>query len=921
MQFEGAGITLERNVIAMLSECGDIPPMYEDPDFAAKPISLYLNPDKPPEYATSSKRPTANGGADEAASAIAWYRPGQVTADPDYFKCTAGCGVLREGTGLNDSWLLGVFAALALHPDNLIENLFVSPMHDFKTFGIYTCQFYKDCQWLEVVTDTRLPYSQPLEEVNEPKTGSAVMRPGHWLYGSSVNKSELFVPLLMKAYAKFHGNYEVLHNGSILEAFVDCTGGSVKKIDLADDASRKLIETGQLWHKVVKHVHYKSVVTCQLKMASMAYNEVTGTGILKNHLYVVQYVKELGPLKFVKLKNVWQKGLWKGDWSNDDSKWEDNLQVEAALRADPLCEFNRTKADGTFWMMWEDFVEAFNELYIVRNFPSTFQQYCVRGEWVGQAAAGPPMKPPPSVETSSASAPSAPSARKWLVEPDSEPSWFLNPQYRLVVTEKTSVVLSLLQRDFRVFGGDNFGINFVLLEVKKRALASSMVWEFDKTAVVAEGHSYPSGAAATAALGDKSAGHPEREISKGNVVLEPDVAYIFIPYTDHGGVEMEFFFRVFSPKPVQIDSLTPLNTLIVQGRWRVDDEGHSNAGGPLVQNLTTGMENLTWCQNPQYVLRSFAASKPVDIKLVLKRTGIKATAKGHRRDHQKDKGQLIGLAIVKPDVDESAAQATCKKKHPEKTNFLGEPLLSPTKPRRAQSVVQTKTAENATLPPRKLLVKADEYCVLSDYSSAHVASIFLRKVPPEWLAKGLLVVPSLGDARGEGAYDVEVHSDDVITMDEIPNEMVQTIAGEWNDKVNTAGGSHLCPDWKKNPKFYLTLKCVRPVSVTINLYRSEYEWRGKCKKDSVGAMMGFYLFQGTKGTRDTSTVVVDGKTWTETDFVPLHHVSSPKDLTLPPVFNESYVIMPTTWEPNKCGRFLLSVESDCEFTLQGESDS
>ncbi|RHY32272.1 hypothetical protein DYB32_002912 [Aphanomyces invadans] len=470
MQFEGAGITLERNVIAMLSECGDIPPMYEDPDFAAKPISLYLNPDKPPEYATSSKRPTANGSADEAASAIAWYRPGQVTADPDYFKCTAGCGVLREGTGLNDSWLLGVFAALALHPDNLIENLFVSPMHDFKTFGIYTCQFYKDCQWLEVVTDTRLPYSQPLEEVNEPKTGSAVMRPGHWLYGSSVNKSELFVPLLMKAYAKFHGNATkphhagtgVLHNGSILEAFVDCTGGSVKKIDLADDASRKLIETGQLWHKVVKHVHYKSVVTCQLKMASMAYNEVTGrsatprvtlstffvagTGILKNHLYVVQYVKELGPLKFVKLKNVWQKGLWKGDWSNDDS---------------------------------------------------------------------------------SASAPSATSARKWLVEPDSEPSWFLNPQYRLVVTEKTSVVLSLLQRDFRVFGGDNFGINFVLLEVKKRALASSMVWEFDKTAVVAEGHSYPSGAAATAALGDKSAGHPEREISKGNVVLEPDVAYIF----------------------------------------------------------------------------------------------------------------------------------------------------------------------------------------------------------------------------------------------------------------------------------------------------------------------------------------------------------------------------------------------------------
>ncbi|KAF0709516.1 Aste57867_5889 [Aphanomyces stellatus] len=384
MQFEGAGITLERNVIAMLSECGDIPPMYEDPDFAAKPVSLYNNPDKVPEYATSTKR-----SADETVS---WYRPGQVMPDPDYFKCTAGCGVLREGTGLNDAWLLGVFAALALHPDNLIENLFVSPMHDFKTYGIYTCQFYKDCQWLEVVTDTRLPYAQQLDDVNEPGT-KGLVRPGHWLYGSSVNKGEVFVPLLAKAYAKFHGNYEVLHNGSILEAFVDCTGGSVKKIELGLDQTRKQIENGQLWHKIVKHVHFRSIVTCQLKMASMLYNEVTGTGILKNHLYVVQYVKELGPLKFVKLKNVWQKGLWKGDWSNEDSKWEDNLQVEAALRADALCEFNRTKNDGTFWMIWEDFVEAFNEIYIVRNFPASFNQYCVRGEWVGQAAAGPPMKP------------------------------------------------------------------------------------------------------------------------------------------------------------------------------------------------------------------------------------------------------------------------------------------------------------------------------------------------------------------------------------------------------------------------------------------------------------------------------------------------------------------------------------------------
>ncbi|KAF0718795.1 hypothetical protein As57867_001471, partial [Aphanomyces stellatus] len=541
-------------------------------------------------------------------------------------------------------------------------------------------------------------------------------------------------------------------------------------------------------------------------------------------------------------------------------------------------------------------------------------------------------QPPPSPPSNQVQA-----ARKWTVEPESEPAWFLNPQYRIVVTEKTSVVISLLQRDFRVFGGDNYAINFVLLQVKKRSLQASMVWEFDRDAVVTEGHSYVAPSTTTTSVLDKSTVHPEREISKGNIVLEPDFAYILIPYTDHVGVEMEFFLRVFSPKPCQIDTLRPLHTLVVQGRWRVE-EGAVNAGGPLCHNLTTGlsppcedthgidlvpgMENLTWCQNPQYVLRAAGElTKPLDIKLVLKRTGFKATAKGRSRDHQKDKTHLIGLTIVKPDAEETC-ESSNKKKQPEKTNFLGEPLLSPTKPKKSKAAVDA-TAKKTTLalPARKLLVKADEFCAISEYTSPQIACLFLRKVQPEWLGRGLVVVPTLGEARLEGGFDVEIHSDEPMTMEEIPNVMTQTIVGEWNEKKNTAGGSHLCVDWKKNPKLYLTLKCVRPAAVSIHLYRSEYEWRNKCKKDSVGAMMGFYLFQGLKLNRETSNVLVDGKPWTETDFVPLHHVAAPENLSLPPVFNESYVIMPTTWEPNKSGRFLLSVSADCEFTLQGEEDA
>ena len=59
--------------------------------------------------------------------------------------------------------------------------------------GAYVVQFYKNSEWTPVLVDDRMP------------TGPY----GNPLYGSSAQRSEMWVSLLEKGFAKYYGGYEV----------------------------------------------------------------------------------------------------------------------------------------------------------------------------------------------------------------------------------------------------------------------------------------------------------------------------------------------------------------------------------------------------------------------------------------------------------------------------------------------------------------------------------------------------------------------------------------------------------------------------------------------------------------------------------------------------------------------------------------
>ena len=581
---------------------------------------------------------------------------------------------------------------------------------------------------------------------------------------------------------------------------------------------------------------------------------------------------------------------------------------------DPLTEFSRSGTDGTFWMVWEDFEDNFNELFVARILPESFHQYDVRGEWSLGTAAGAPLKMLHEKSTLSALT-TLKEPRKWISKADSEPDWFRNPQYRLSVSTPTDILVSLTQRDAKLYGGDNFSINFLVLRQPKQM--KSVEWQVHYDAIVGEAHSLDE----NNVVSDAEDGTtslviaPEREISKGNIRLEPHFAYIVVPYTSSAKIHMEFFLRIFASNALVLNVLASPHQTTLAGKWQKEGE-RSSAGGPLRMGLTSGAENASWCQNPQYWIQlqaptQVSTSINITVRKTGKSTGLKSPNKA--KEASKNRSQSIGLTVLKPTL-----VVNTKKKAGGKTNFLGEPTedkvskgSSPT--RRASLTMDLES--NTAAPDRRLVVSSEEWCRMSDYSTTSTACIFLPNLSREWAPGGLIVVPTLGEAGVEGTYEIECHSSVPISVTELVCSTTQTLEGSWSSSLDNAGGCHLNTEWKKNPRVILSLQSGKPVRVSITLSRSETEWKGKCKRNCVGTMMGFYLFQGLKGDHGDAGGTVQGKHWGETDFVPMHTVSSPRNLLLGPLFNECYVIMPTIWEPNQYGSYLLSVTADCPFTL------
>lgn len=207
---------------------------------------------------------------------------------------------------------------------------------------------YREKKYTELV-DSDGPFAKIYEKA---------MRGSNCLYyAKCADDNETWLPLLEKAYAKAHGDYEALSGGWTGEAVEDLTGGVASTVRCSD-----IMDRDRFWKEELSQVN---------KIFLMgASTDVDETGIIGMHAYSILTAKEVKGKRFVKVRNPWGKTEWKGPWSDGSSEW--TVEWIQALE-------HTFGDDGTFWMSYEDFLYRFEYIDRVRLFDNTWN---ITQKWV-----------------------------------------------------------------------------------------------------------------------------------------------------------------------------------------------------------------------------------------------------------------------------------------------------------------------------------------------------------------------------------------------------------------------------------------------------------------------------------------------------------------------------------------------------------
>ncbi|EKG09695.1 hypothetical protein MPH_13217 [Macrophomina phaseolina MS6] len=278
-----------------------------------------------------------------------------------------GASDVQQG-GNGDCWWVAAVTTLCSVPGQL-ERICVARN---EACGAYGFVFHRDGDWFPVVVDDNLYLAEPdySADVYDPtgkearkyrkryQTGSEAL-----CFAKCTESDETWLPLLEKAYAKAHGDYNAIAGGFPGEGVEDMTGGVTTTID-----TNKVLGKDRLWKELLNA--NKEFIFATGTPSSASGDSDFRSGLACQHAYSVLEATEPedekgNTVRLVRLRNPWGskdwlgRGDWNGPWSDGSKEWTpywlDKLNYKFA-------------DDGVFWMSFEDMLSRFDQLDRTRLF-------------------------------------------------------------------------------------------------------------------------------------------------------------------------------------------------------------------------------------------------------------------------------------------------------------------------------------------------------------------------------------------------------------------------------------------------------------------------------------------------------------------------------------------------------------------------
>ncbi|KAI9655670.1 MAG: hypothetical protein M1831_004822 [Alyxoria varia] len=383
--FDEATASCKSKVRAIVAECHRLNKRYFDPVFN-------LGTDESLESLQGILNSSWPESTKDMSGVAEVKRVGDIFDKPQFIIDGATASDVRQGTTIADCWFLAAVSALSGSKD-LLMRLCVD--RDEQA-GVYGFVFFRDGEWTSTVIDDRLCVKisedqrryllhvwgdkriaetewKDLRTSDIPKKQwEALMKGNDALFFSSCKEDEeTWLPLMEKAYAKAHGDYQCIEYGFSGEGIEDLTGGVNNFLEPED-----ILNKDRFWKELLQ-VNEKFLFGCGSRRGNDSNGAPDKEGFVRSHAYTVLEAKEIKRqsevekdgkrtgetkeevVRLLKIRNPWGRVEWNGAWSDGSKEWTPKI----------MKELDHTFGDdGIFWISYEDFLKYYRDIDRTRLF-------------------------------------------------------------------------------------------------------------------------------------------------------------------------------------------------------------------------------------------------------------------------------------------------------------------------------------------------------------------------------------------------------------------------------------------------------------------------------------------------------------------------------------------------------------------------